>query len=506
MKIKIILFLSFFPFYLNAQNDGDIFFGSNQIHTVNITFSQPDFWDSLVAYYAIDKFMAGDVEIDGTMLASSGVQLKGNSSYNSYPGVKKSMNLDFNEYVSGQDYDGLKKLNLNNGFKDPTLIREKIFLEFCKMIGMPAPRCTYAKVYINGNYWGLYTAVEQVNKSFCEINFGDDHGNLFKGDPHGDLKFKGMVDSVYYAHYELKTNEDVNDWSDLVNLINKINNTPSANYYDSLEKVLDTDLFLRYQAADIIFANLDSYTGSGHNYYMYHDTLSGQFKWIMWDCNEAFGNFNQGMSLDKIHGLDILYIPTPQQDRPLTYKMFQNNTYQTAFIDKICYYTENFFSHGILDPMIDSLADKIRTDYYADPNKMFTNQQFEDNIEIAIYVPGLPGGGDVAGLKSFITARRDSLWLELVNYGCYQGLNDYNTTTDDVSVFPNPVIDILQAVVNYSDGSLPDYYILSDITGREILAGKIQTSSFQIDCNEIQSGTYFLNIDNKIFNKILIIH
>jgi spore coat protein CotH len=506
MKTRLILILTIFPFVLFSQNDGDNFFGSDQIHTVNITFSQPNFWDSLVAYYSIDKFMSGSVEIDGTTLDSSGVQLKGNSSYNSYPGVKKSMNLDFNEYVSGQDYDGLKKLNLNNGFKDPTMIREKIFLEFCKMIGMPAPRCTYAKVYINGSYWGLYTAVEQVNKSFCEINFGDDHGNLFKGDPHGDLKWKGSLESDYYAHYELKTNEDENDWSDLVNLINKINNTPSANFYDSLEKVLDTELYMKYWAADNIFVNLDSYIGSGHNYYIYHDTLSEQFKWIMWDCNETFGNFNQGMSLDKIHGLNMLYIPNPIQDRPLTYNMAMNNTYKNAYIDMICNFTENYFTHTVLDPMIDSLADKIRTDYYADPNKMFTNQQFEDNIEMAINVAGLPGGGDIAGLKSFITARRDSLKLELEQYGCFLNIQEIEMQAPLVTVYPNPASDHMYINVSNPDGKTAFEYTISDITGRMLFSGNSTENQITLNCSEMSSGTYLLNINNISHKKIQIIH
>lgn len=160
----------------------------------------------------------------------------------------------------------------------------------------------------------------------------------------------------------------------------------------------------------------------------------------------------------------------------------------------------------VLDPLIDSLADKIRNDYYADPNKMFTNQQFEDNIDSTLVIIGLPGGNTVAGLKPFITNRRDSLWMELADYGCYEGLNDNAFPAGEVSVFPNPVTGIVYAEVNYKDGSFPDYYTLSDITGRKISAGNFHKSSVSIDCTEIKSGTYFLNIDNKIFNKILIIH
>ena len=110
MKFKlsyiVLLFIFFNVSFSGAQNDGDGLFGFPGVHILKISFKQPSFWDSLTANYSLDKMMEADVEIDGFVLHRTGVQLKGNSSYNSYTGVKKSMNLDFNEYIPGQDYDG----------------------------------------------------------------------------------------------------------------------------------------------------------------------------------------------------------------------------------------------------------------------------------------------------------------------------------------------------------------------------------------------------------------
>ena len=97
---------------------------------------------------------------------------------------KKSFKIDFDEYDEDNDelvfYD-LKKLNLNNGYKDPTLLREKLLLDFAGDF-LAAPRAVHAKVYVNGEYYGLYTAVEQVDKTFAQNRFGDDEdGNMFKG-------------------------------------------------------------------------------------------------------------------------------------------------------------------------------------------------------------------------------------------------------------------------------------------------------------------------------------
>src|SRR3977135_4114934 len=85
-----------------SQNPGDTLFNSSHIHEINITFTQPNWWDSLMYYkmYA-DSFnlstqaMMGNFIIDGTPIDSVGVQLKGNSSFG-YPGRKKPIKFTFN--------------------------------------------------------------------------------------------------------------------------------------------------------------------------------------------------------------------------------------------------------------------------------------------------------------------------------------------------------------------------------------------------------------------------
>ena len=159
-----------------SQNPGDTIFSSSQIHNINITFSQPDFWDSLMHYKQhADSFnlstqsMMGNIYVDGTLIDSVGVTLKGNSSYG-YPGRKKSIKVVFNQYIKGKKLEGLTLINFNNNTLDPTMMREKLLLDFMNKKGLPAPRCTYAKVSYNGQYVGLYKMIEQVDKEFIKTH------------------------------------------------------------------------------------------------------------------------------------------------------------------------------------------------------------------------------------------------------------------------------------------------------------------------------------------------
>ena len=136
-----------------------------------------------------------------------------------HPGDKKSFKIDFNKYISGQNYNGLKKLNFSNGFKDPTFMREKLFFDLCRERGVPAPRANYATVKYNDEAWGFYTMIEQIDDQFLDWRIGDDDGNLFKagsnfggGDGEASLVYLGLNQSSYESSYVLKSNEEANDW------------------------------------------------------------------------------------------------------------------------------------------------------------------------------------------------------------------------------------------------------------------------------------------------------
>ncbi|MBA3971527.1 MAG: CotH kinase family protein, partial [Bacteroidetes bacterium] len=191
---------------LKAQTEGDIFFATPSVHDIYMTFPQTNYWDSLVDYMPLEQYLKADITIDGTVYTNVGIKFKGNSSF-SNPSTKKPFKVDMNEFATGQDIDGLKKFNLNNGFKDPSFMREKVALDFYNEHGLAAPRCAYARVYLNGTYWGLYMFVEEANKTFLDDDdrFSNKQGNLFKGDPSGDLKWLGSAATSYYAKYELHT-------------------------------------------------------------------------------------------------------------------------------------------------------------------------------------------------------------------------------------------------------------------------------------------------------------
>ncbi len=83
------------------------------------------------------------------------------------------------------------------------------------------------------HYYGLYISVEHVDDEFLWKNFNDDSGNLWKCLYPADLNYLGSDPNIYKnlvdngrPVYELKTNEEIGDFSKLAHFIDILNNTP----------------------------------------------------------------------------------------------------------------------------------------------------------------------------------------------------------------------------------------------------------------------------------------
>ena len=498
-----------------AQIDGDNIFSVDQVISIDLAFPQDDFWGDLQTNYAADEneyipAILTLTDVSGTYVMDSvGVRLKGNSSY-SHPGLKKSFKIDFNKYISGQNYDGLKKLNFSNGFKDPTCMREKLFFDACQEAGVPAPRASFANVTFNGEAWGFYTVVEQIDDQFLDWAIEEDSGNLFKagdnfggGGPGGggggnntaaDLVDYGTDPSAYADRYELKTNEDINDWSGLISFIDFINNTDLDGFAEGIDFRMDVDGFLRSAALDMLFSNLDSYTGSARNYYIYHNQDSNLWEWIKWDGNEAFGSYNNGAG--NMETLTLNYAPP---SRPLLERMFDHEDLYSRYLDHVCELTETLFNETHLHEHIDVVTELIASSVYADDSKMYSNADFETNLVSNLSGGGGgPMGGTTYGLKSFVTNRSAFVASQLE---C-QIESDVDTLASSLRAFPNPT----QSEVTVQGLPGGSNVSLVNASGQVVFKSRANDQSrLRIDIAALAEGMYTLRASNGWTERLLIV-
>lgn len=145
-------------------------FDTDEPITVNIVIDDAE-WDDILTNAIDEEYHQCDVEINGETFYEVGIRTKGNTSLTtiaSDPTTDRySFKLEFDQYVSGQTCYGLDKLVLNNNYADATNMKEALIYDMYQYLGVDASLYNYAKIYVNGDYWGVYLALEAVEEASC---------------------------------------------------------------------------------------------------------------------------------------------------------------------------------------------------------------------------------------------------------------------------------------------------------------------------------------------------
>ena len=160
-------------------------FDTDSVISVNILMDDAD-WNAMLENSTAEEYYQCDVEINGTTFYRVGIRPKGNTSLTSIASDpttdRYSFKLEFDQYVDGQTCFGLDKLILNNNYADATNMKEALIYDMFQYLGADASLYNYAKISVNGEYWGVYLALEAVEDSFMLRNYGAQSGKLYKPD------------------------------------------------------------------------------------------------------------------------------------------------------------------------------------------------------------------------------------------------------------------------------------------------------------------------------------
>ncbi len=163
-------------------------FDNSRVHTIDIEMSD---WDSFIETAENEEYSVCNITIDGETIKNVGIRGKGNTSLSSVSSMgsqRYSFKIEFDQYDSTSSYHGLDKLSLNNLIQDTTFMKDYLTYQMMNAFGVSAPLCSFVYITVNGEDWGLYLAVEGVEESFLQRNYGSNYGELYKPD---SLSFGG---------------------------------------------------------------------------------------------------------------------------------------------------------------------------------------------------------------------------------------------------------------------------------------------------------------------------
>lgn len=395
-------------FISSARSQG--FYDRSTVQKIEIFFGFSN-WDAQLDALATtteDYLLADSVRINGIVFDSVGVKYKGNSSYNQNNN-KNPMHIEL-DYVHGSyDYQGYTNIKLQNGYQDPSMIREVLSYAILEQY-MDCPKANFANVYINGTLRGVYSNAESINSKFNGDHYYTSDGSFFKCNPIGgagpgagvspDLKYLGADSSLYATGYELKSDEG---WNNLVDLTNTLNNNFSA-----IESKLDMDRALWMLAYNNVLVNLDSYSGAfRQNYYLYKD-LNQRFVPTVWDLNMSFAGFPGGPTQGQSYTATTLdpFSNSTSANHPLIQKIMANQMYKRMYMAHLRTIVQEIFASGDYLTTANTIRTTIDASVQADPYKFYTYTQFQNGMTTSVTGGGGPGGGtSIPGIQQLMSAR-----------------------------------------------------------------------------------------------------
>ena len=412
-----------------------------QVRSLYLQFSSTSWYSQLVANRTTGTYLKGDLLVDGKLFQQVGVRVTGGDSFDGTASQKKNLSIKMDEFTSGQDLYGYDNLNLRYGFNDPTLMREVISYEILRDY-MPAPLANWVDVYVNNVRWGLYLNVQQVDKDLIKDWFKGNDGNRYLAEPtatagkgNSALQWLGSTLQNYMDAYDLKTGSPNNPYVDLQTLCNVLNN--STQLLVDLPRVFEVDRALWYLAHFNVISNLNGYNPRGNGYYIYHDEQFDTLNVLPWDMGGAFGasssqTVTEALNFDPFEG-------DTRASRPMVSQLLGVAEWRARYVHHM---------KTILGSNLDwtnSFSKKVATyqtligpSVQADPNKLYSYQDFLDNQTQSVVLNNEPGYGKVApGLQQFCDSRAAFLNSHPAFQAVAPSLSEVKVTPNDPK--PNTV-------------------------------------------------------------------
>ena len=157
-------------------------FDTASVHTIDIVMED---WEGFLETSQREEYSLCNLVIDGETYENVAIRGKGNTSLTQveqYGNSRYSFKVEFDHYDNALSYYGLDKLSLNNLIQDNTMLKDYPCYQLMGSFGVDAPQCSFVYITVNGEDWGLYLAVEGVEESFLQRNYGSSYGELYKPD------------------------------------------------------------------------------------------------------------------------------------------------------------------------------------------------------------------------------------------------------------------------------------------------------------------------------------
>lgn len=304
--------------------------------------------------------------------------------------LKKSLMIKLQK---GQLWRGKREISLNAMTSDPSAMRDWLSWDLIGELGMVRPEVTYARLYINRVYSGLYLVFERIEAPiFDRYGLGAD-GQLFHPNDEYYCGNLGADTLVRLHQCWLKYAPRDDDHAPLRELISAIDATPAAAFDRFLEENFDVDSVINWLVVNTLTSNNDTYN---KNYFLYRAATTGKWLVIPWHSDITFGrNGDSALSYPRNilnDNFQYYYSPELGSPGPLKQKVLQNPQLYERFKTRLSHTLGvepdpfakggfGWFEPDVFEARIDLLENTIGQDSEAGPYDTTPRATFAEHVE-----------------------------------------------------------------------------------------------------------------------------
>ena len=349
-----------------SAQTSETLFDQSVVHELRLSINSRDLAE-LRQYY--DRNTEYPAELQwGTLSAPNvGVRSRGLGSRSA---TKLGLRIDFTRYATGRRFLGLKSIVLKNLRQDPSMVREALAMAMFARMGQPAPRESFARLYINGAYEGLYAIVEDIDDVFLARTLGSSSGYLFEFHLLNPFHAEYLGDNLaaYKPRFEPRTHEldsDTTLYAPIADLFRAVNAADDTVWRADVERHLDLAQFVTQVAIESFLAENDGILGHTgmNNFYLHRESTASPHRLIVWDKDNTFLYW----------GMDVL---ARADENEVMRRALRVPELRTLFLQTLdaC---ARAASDGWWASMLNRVASLIDPDVRADTRKPFSNEEYD---------------------------------------------------------------------------------------------------------------------------------
>jgi spore coat protein CotH len=337
-------------------------------------------WAKLKENFQTNEYYPADFKWNGQTVFNVGIRSRGRGSRS---GTKPGLKVDFDRYASKQKFLGLKSLVLDNLTQDPSGMHETVSMHFYERLGIPTPRETHVRLYVRGEYIGVYAIVESIDKEFLKRIYGaigedtQNDGWLYEFVWQDNWLFTDLGTDLrdIKLRFDATTHESKSDeekYRPIQELITLANQTPAERFVEVIGPRFDIPGFIRFVAAQAYLGETDGFLGAFgiNNFYLYRLENQTQHVLIAWDSDNTFWG--------------ATFPVLPPRDNVLMQKLMSLPQYEALWYQELARANELAEQDNWLDTEIIRQAQMIDAAMKEDGFKPYSNNSYEGELGLML--------------------------------------------------------------------------------------------------------------------------